>query len=224
MAIFIKLVDRLHNMRTLDFMPEDKQITIANETKEKYCPIAFRLGMYEIYWELLDLSCKYLEKEIYMKGSKLANKMNRDVDEVCNSLKNSLDEGGVKAEVVAEHIYPINAYENRERPPEHGLCVLVDDPDRINDARDVTDRWGNSEGELNEDTFLHYVYTFKADDGSSVMFQILPKEMYNRSKEKLVISLNTRLVQNEYRSAGEVIEDRIRIGKILNTVSAHRTS
>lgn len=64
-VILIKIADRLHNMQTMDSMPEYKQVKIASETLYIYAPLAHRLGLYNIKTKLEDLGLKYTEPEVY---------------------------------------------------------------------------------------------------------------------------------------------------------------
>ena len=70
-VILIKLADRLHNMRTLDYLPEEKRRRIAQETMDLYAPLAHRFGMAQMRWELEDLSFKYIEPAEYKALAKL---------------------------------------------------------------------------------------------------------------------------------------------------------
>ena len=101
-VILVKLADRLHNMRTLNFMPRNKQIEIALETLEIYAPIAHRLGISAVKTEIEDLSLKYMEPEIYEDiKRKLAIKTQereKPIENIINKLKLALDEIHIKAE------------------------------------------------------------------------------------------------------------------------------
>jgi GTP diphosphokinase / guanosine-3',5'-bis(diphosphate) 3'-diphosphatase len=112
-VILIKLADRLHNMRTLNHMPEEKRVRIARETMDIFAPLANRLGIWEIKWELEDLSFRYLDPEGYKEiAEKLADKrINREqeIQSIIEELKKILHEGGIKAEITGrpKHIYSI---------------------------------------------------------------------------------------------------------------------
>jgi len=69
-VIIVKLADRLHNMRTLEYLPEEKRRRIALETRDLYAPLAHRFGMAKMRWELEDLAFKHLETEEYKKLAK----------------------------------------------------------------------------------------------------------------------------------------------------------
>ena len=112
-VILIKLADRLHNMRTLDFMKPEKQKEKARETMEIYAPIAHRLGISKVKIELDDLSLKYLEPEAYKEiNEKLwATKQERDefIDNIVTEVKQHMDHADIKAEVNGrvKHLFSI---------------------------------------------------------------------------------------------------------------------
>ncbi len=112
-VIIIKLVDRLHNMRTLQFMPEEKQKKIASETLEVYAPIAHRLGISEIKNELEDLSFYYLHREDYYNIARLVEnkKAERDaqVTKMIEDISQMLTEKGLQFRIFgrSKHLYSI---------------------------------------------------------------------------------------------------------------------
>ena len=79
-VILIKLADRLHNMRTLESMPRDKQLKIASETAFLYAPLTHRLGLYSFKTELDDLSMKYLEPEVFQNISRQISESKEERD------------------------------------------------------------------------------------------------------------------------------------------------
>ncbi len=112
-VVLIKLCDRMHNMRTLWAFPPEKQKRIARETLEIFAPLANRLGVWQIKWELEDLSFRYLEPEKYREIAELlASKRDvreRHIEEAARHLRDQLEGAGIKAEVTgrAKHIYSI---------------------------------------------------------------------------------------------------------------------
>ncbi len=112
-VILIKLADRLHNMRTLQFMPPKKQQEKARETIDIYSPLAQRLGISRIKVELDDLSLKYLEPEIYYElVDKVALKKETRqalVDEIVADVRTHMENAGIKAQVYgrAKHFFSI---------------------------------------------------------------------------------------------------------------------
>ena len=112
-VVLIKLADRLHNMRTLYGLPSDKQQRIARQTMEIYAPLAERLGIWQIKWELEDLAFKALEPERFRELAKLLDTRRKGresyIDRAIAELKPKLEAAGIQADVEGrpKHIYSI---------------------------------------------------------------------------------------------------------------------
>src|SRR5690348_5761083 len=102
-VILIKLADRLHNMRTLDYMKPEKQLKISSETVWVYAPLAHRMGLYNIKTELEDLSMKYLEpqayKEIAKRLSETKRERSRYINEFIKPIKEKLKKAGLHFDI-----------------------------------------------------------------------------------------------------------------------------
>jgi GTP diphosphokinase / guanosine-3',5'-bis(diphosphate) 3'-diphosphatase len=124
-VILIKLADRLHNMRTLEHLREEKRRRIALETREIYAPLAHRLGMATIKWELEDLGFKFLEPEAYRElARKIAEKrVEREqlIEMLRQPLHKDLEAAGIDCEVTGrpKHLWSIHRkMEKRDKPYE----------------------------------------------------------------------------------------------------------
>ena len=112
-VILIKLADRLHNMRTLKYLTRDRQIANANETMELYAPLANRLGMYSLKWELEDLAFKYLYPEDYRELVEGINRKREErlkfIDMIMDEIKQAVKKQHIEAEITgrAKHLYSI---------------------------------------------------------------------------------------------------------------------
>jgi GTP pyrophosphokinase len=113
-VVLIKLADRLHNMRTLAPLPADKQQRIARQTMEIYAPLAERLGIWQIKWELEDLAFKALEPDRFRELAKLLDTRRKGregfIDSAIEELRPALAAAGIEAELQGrpKHIYSIN--------------------------------------------------------------------------------------------------------------------
>ena len=112
-VILIKLADRLHNMRTLKYLKRDRQIANAKETMELYAPLANRLGLYSIKWELEDLAFKYLNPDEYHDLVEGINKKREErlqfIEKIMDDIRIQLKKQKIEAEVTgrAKHLYSI---------------------------------------------------------------------------------------------------------------------
>ncbi len=111
--VLVKLADRLHNMRTLWALPEERQKRIAQETLDIFAPLASRLGIWQMKWELEDLSFRHLNPQAYREIANLLSERRQEREEhitgVIRVLEARLGEEGIKAEVTGrpKHIYSI---------------------------------------------------------------------------------------------------------------------
>jgi GTP pyrophosphokinase len=112
-VIVIKLADRLHNMRTLAHLPEEKRMRIALETREIYAPLAHRFGMARVKLELEDLAFKYLNSKEYVEIEKKIAESRDDreayIKDLTGPLREALERAGIKAEITgrAKHFFSI---------------------------------------------------------------------------------------------------------------------
>lgn len=112
-VVLIKLADRTHNMRTLSALPEDRQRRIAEETLNIYAPLANRLGIWHIKWELEDLAFRNLNPAMYKQIASMLSERRVDreryINQFMQTLGNSLAQAGIEAEISGrpKHIYSI---------------------------------------------------------------------------------------------------------------------
>lgn len=102
-VVLIKLADRLHNMRTLEYKTREKQVQTATETLEIYVPLAHRLGIYSIKWELEDLCFRYQEPEKYYELAEMVSQKRREreayINEIIETLTDSLKDSNIDFEI-----------------------------------------------------------------------------------------------------------------------------
>ncbi|MCW3491273.1 RelA/SpoT family protein [Dethiobacter alkaliphilus] len=113
-VLLIKLADRTHNMRTLKYLTSIKQQAISRETLEIYAPLAHRLGIYKIKWELEDLAFRFLERDRYYalvdRLAKKRQEREQFIGQIMDSLEPKLEDVGIKAHISGrpKHLYSIS--------------------------------------------------------------------------------------------------------------------
>lgn len=192
-VILVKLVDRLHNMRTLQFQPVEKQKRIALETLEVYAPIAHRLGIAEIKNELEDLSFYYLENEKYHEIAHLVENKKSERDEAVSNMIDEiskiLSEHGIEFRIFgrSKHLYSINK-------------KMITKNKRFDEILDLLALRIVTKTELNCYEILGYIHaTYRPIPGRLKDYIAMPKmNMYQ--------SLHTTIVGND----GRIYEVQIR--------------
>ena len=197
-VVLIKLADRLHNMRTLDALPEPKRRRIAQETLDVYSPLAHRLGIWELKWQLDDLAFRHLDETKYREISRMlaARRSQREayVDEVSQRLHGELAANQLAAEVYGrpKGIYSIHkkmekyaaqGKELGEIYDQYALRVIVEDIPGCYAALGVTHRmWNPIPGQFDD-----YIATPKQN-----MYQALHTTVHCDGGHPLEVQIKTR--------------------------------
>jgi GTP pyrophosphokinase len=201
-VVLIKLADRLHNMRTLNHMPSQKQIRIAQETMDVFAPLASRLGIWQMKWELEDLSFRYLNPSKFLAIAQNIDERRsvreREVDGIIKHLKRVMSEAGMDAEISGrpKHIYSIFRKMQRKDVAfdmvhdVRGVRILVPDKADCYTALGIIhSQWRPIPGEFDDyiaapkDNFYRSLHTAVIyDDGKTLEIQIRTPEMHQNAE------------------------------------------
>ena len=198
-VVLVKLADRLHNMRTLGYMPQHKQMAVAQETMDIFAPLANRLGIWQMKWELEDLAFRYLNPEAYRSIAKALDERRDDreqyVDRIREILVRELNASKISKVTISarpKHIYSIyNKMTKKGLPLEQiydirGMRVLVDTLAECYLALGIVHNlWRPIPNEFDDyianpkDNFYRSLHTAVHDDeGKTVEVQIRTWEMH----------------------------------------------
>jgi guanosine-3',5'-bis(diphosphate) 3'-pyrophosphohydrolase len=196
-VVLIKLADRLHNMRTLGAFPEEKRRRIAQETLDIFAPLANRLGIWQIKWELEDLSFRYVNPEKYKEIAEQLDgrreQREAEVQQIAENISLLLTKTGIKTEVSGrpKHIYSIYRKMMEKGKPfdlvrdVRGIRIVVPDQAACYSALGVIhSNWRPLPGEFDDyiaapkDNFYQSLHTAVIyDDGRPVEVQIRTQDM-----------------------------------------------
>lgn len=202
-VIIIKIADRLHNMRTLKYLPEEKRKIISKETLEIYAPIAHKLGMNKIKAELEDLSFRFLEPKIYQeikeKVSKKKEERETEVNKIIFIVKEKLKENQINAEVNgrAKHFYSIYkkiVKDNKKIEEIYDLIairIITENTEECYKALGVVHKlWSHMPDRLKDyiavpktNGYQSIHTTVIIGDGVALEIQIRDKEMHRQAEE-----------------------------------------
>ena len=229
-VVLIKLADRLHNMRTLDALPEPKRRRIAQETLDVYSPLAHRLGIWELKWQLDDLAFRHLNEAKYREISRMlaARRSQREayVAEVSSRLHDELAANRLGAEVYGrpKGIYSIHkkmekyAAEGKELGEiydQYALRVIVDDVPDCYAALGVTHRmWSPIPGQFDDyiatpkqNMYQALHTTVHCDGGHPLEVQIKTRDMHQVSEYG--VAAHWRYKERTGSAAGGRFEERM---------------
>ncbi len=201
-VVLIKLADRLHNMRTLGHIPESKRKRIAQETLDIFAPLANRLGIWRIKWELEDLAFRYVDPDHYrdITENMAERQVNREVEieQIIQQLKSILEKANISAEVSGrpKHIYSIyRKMIEKEKPFEmvrdlRGVRLVVPDiPSCYTALGIIHTHWRPIPNEFDDyiaapkDNFYQSLHTAVLyDDGRPLEVQIRTPEMHQNAE------------------------------------------
>jgi GTP diphosphokinase / guanosine-3',5'-bis(diphosphate) 3'-diphosphatase len=201
-VVLIKLADRLHNMRTLGFMPEVKRKRIAQETLDIFAPLANRLGIWQMKWELEDLGFRYAMPEKYKEiAENLAERQedrNRQIQTIQQQLQNIMAQSGIKVEISGrpKHIYSIYKKMNEKGRPFEMVrdlrafrLIVPDIPSCYAALGVIHTRWRPIPHEFDDyiaapkDNFYQSLHTaIIYDDGKPLEVQIRTPEMHQNAE------------------------------------------
>jgi len=201
-VVLIKLADRLHNMRTLGYVPESKRKRIARQTLDIFAPLASRLGIWQIKWELEDLAFRHTNPETYKEiATNLAERRSEretQVKDIVTKLENLLLQNDIKAQVTGrpKHIYSIH-----KKMRQKGLAfnairdvravrILVDSiPTCYSVLGLIHTKWRPIPGEFDDyiaapkDNFYQSLHTAVIfDDGKTLEVQIRTQDMHESAE------------------------------------------
>jgi GTP pyrophosphokinase len=201
-VVLIKLADRTHNMRTLGFMPENKRRRIAQETLDIFAPLANRLGIWQMKWELEDLGFRYAMPEKYKEiAENLAERQedrNRQITTIQQRLQTIMAQAGIKVEISGrpKHIYSIYKKMNEKGRPFEMVrdlrafrLIVPDIPSCYAALGVIHTRWRPIPHEFDDyiaapkDNFYQSLHTaIIYDDGKPLEVQIRTPEMHQNAE------------------------------------------
>jgi GTP pyrophosphokinase len=226
--VLVKLADRLHNMRTLGYMTADKQQQKARETLDIFAPLANRLGIWQIKWELEDLSFRYLEPEKYKAIAKALDERRVDredyLSDVTQSLKEALRNYGLTKVSISgrpKHIYSIFKKMDRKKVPlsqiydVRAVRVIVEDVIQCYQVLGIVHSlWHPIPGEFDDyiaapkDNFYRSLHTAVVDNkGKTLEVQIRTWEMHEDAEYG--IAAHWRYKEGNRARRDEAFENRL---------------